>query len=249
MARTLFAVGKGIGIFALLAAAASGTPLSVPNFSFETASLTLSSGDGPYSEIIPWSTISKPGGTLGSWIYHFTTTASATGAFAPDLPDSGNWATAWWSGSNVGYLELDSPGSVSLTDLLTATLSDDTTYTLTVDIGRRAFTPNFNYAIELLAGGHLLGSASNLALPHSTSGTSGTDTLTFISGAANPFAGQALTIALVSTDTSSIITEAFFDNVRLDASPSQIPEPRAFGLSGIGLVLLFASRCRVGIRA
>ena len=242
-------MATGICVFALIAAVSYATPLSVPNYSFETASLTLDSGDGLFSEIIPWSTITKPGGTLGSWIYHFTTTGAAAGAFAPELPDSSNWATAWWSGSNVGYLLLDSPGSVSLTDQLSATLSNDTTYTLTVDIGRRAFSPNFNYAIELLAGGHLLGSASNLALPHSTSGTSGTDTLTFISGAANPFAGQALTIALVSTDSSSALTEAFFDNVRLDASPSQIPEPGAFGLSGIGLALLFAGRRRAGKRA
>ena len=205
-----------------LTASLHADPVGVPNFSFETATEPLNGGNGPFNQLIPNSTIFAQGGTLGSWTASSTTNGAAAGSFSPS-PGGVNWTSKWWDGSNIGYLQIDAPGSVSLSDVLSATLANNTNYALTVDIGRRAFTPNFNYAIELFAGTTLLDSASNLALiPNS----SGTDSFIYSSGAANPLTGQTLSVVLVTKDNSSAFTEAFFDNVRLDAAHvGAVPEP------------------------
>ena len=65
----------------------------------------------------------------------------------------------------------------------------------------------------------LLSSASNnLALAKNASGA---DSLLYSSGAANPLAGQPLTIVLSSTGAAGITTEAFFDNISLTAIGEQ----------------------------
>jgi hypothetical protein len=58
--------------------------------------------------------------------------------------------------NSVGYLQSEGVGTVSLSQTLSATLQNDTTYTLSALIGRRTYTPRFNYAIQLWAGSTIL---------------------------------------------------------------------------------------------
>jgi hypothetical protein len=212
--------------------------IPVANPSFETATLAFNAGNGPFSQIIPGSSIFTTGGTLADW----TATASndqfaAAGAFDPNLSGI-NWTSKWWDGNNVGYVQIEDVGTVALSQVLTTNLLDNTQYTLTVDVGRRGFTPAFNYAIQLWADGSLLGSASNLNLAGDSFGT---DSLTVSTGASNAEAGKPIEIVLSSTYSGGF-TEAFFDNVQLNAVTSSVPEPRTLVLLLAGLSLVCAAK-------
>src|SRR5207245_1931640 len=96
--------------------------------------------------------------------------------------------------------------------------------------------PQFEYAIQLWAGNTLLASASNLAL---AANTFGSDSAIYSSGAADPSAGVPLTIVLTTTGTGGQQTEAFFDQVTLDAtstSTAGAPEPSTLALSLLALL-------------
>lgn len=157
--------------------------ITIQNPGFETASLTQT-GNGTFSQLIAGSTIFAAGGTLSGWTATSTTTEAAAGAFDPSAGGV-NWTSTWWAGNDVGYLQ-ESSGTVSLSQTLTATLSDSTTYTLSALIGRRTFTPAFNYSLQLRAGNTLLVSAGNLSL---ASNSFGSDSAVYTCGAANPLAG------------------------------------------------------------
>jgi hypothetical protein len=194
--------------------------VAINNSGFESGNLTQV-GNGTFSQLVPGSSIFAAGGTLDNWTVAFSTTASAAGGFDPSAGGV-NWTTKWWDGNNIAYLQIGAAGTVSLSQTLTATLLDNSTYTLSALIGRREFTPNFNYAIQLYAGTTLLDSASNVSL---ASNSSGSDSFVYSSGASNALAGQNLKIVLSSASTGAF-TEAFFDDVALSVStPNAVPEP------------------------
>lgn len=219
-----------LAVGALPLAAAS---ITIANSSFETATLPLNSGNGNYNNVLVGSAF-PVGGTLSNWTANSSTVSASVGAFAP-TPGGNNWTSTWWGGSNIAILQVTSVGSATLSQVLGATLANNTTYTLSALIGRRQFTPFFNYAIELWAGSTLLGSASNLSL---AANSSGSDSLVYSSGAANALTGQALQVVLRSTNTGIAFTEAFFDNVTLDGTGAATPEPATWMLAGIGLLAL-----------
>jgi hypothetical protein len=218
---------------------AFATLLTIQNPGFETGNLTQV-GNGTFSQLISGSTIFAAGGTLANWTASSTTTNAAAGGFAPSAGGN-NWTSTWWSGNNIGYLQISSAGTVSLSQTLTDSLQNNTVYNLSALIGRRAFTPSLNYSLELFAGSALLISASNLAL---ASNSFGTDTATYSSGSSNPLAGQSLKIVLQSTGTNNVFTEAFFDNITLNATGTvtSVPEPGTLVLGAIGLSLLLWRR-------
>jgi hypothetical protein len=189
-------------------------PVTISNPSFETAALTLS-GNGPYSNLIAGSTIASTSGTLANWTASATTTAAAAGGFAPTIGGV-NWSSKWWTGSNIAYLQLNAAGSATLSQTLSDTLQNNTTYTLTAKVGKRSFGVSFNYSLQLWAGSTLLSSTSGLPLVNNTFAM---DRLVYNSGAGNPGAGQPLMIVLSSTWTGSF-TEAFFDDVSLIGAPT-----------------------------
>lgn len=215
---------KSLVLLVSLAGVVAAAPVTVLNSSFESAMLPLNGGSGPFSQLIPGSPFGT-GGTLDSWTASFDTSNAQTGAFAPS-PGGINWTTAWWGGENVGYMIAFQPATISLSQTLAATLLSSTNYTLTVDIGRRSLgSAQFSYSIGLLAGSTLLGSASTLDLLRDSYGT---DTFTYSSPVRNPLAGQALTIVLTSHNTTASPaswSEAFFDNVRLEARAATAPAP------------------------
>jgi hypothetical protein len=234
-----------LGMFAVLALASGlqGSTITVQNAGFESAILAQN-GNGTFSQLIPGSTIFASGGTLDNWVASSSTVGAAAGGFDPGSGNP-NWTSTWWSGNNIGYLQVTS-GTVALSQTLAATLLNDSTYTLSALVGRRLFTPALNYSIQLWAGSTMLASASNLALAINSSGS---DSVTYASGSSNPLAGQTLSIVLRSTYAGGQVTEAFFDNVSLDvvAPVSGVPEPATMGLVvlGIGAGIVRTARRRV----
>ena len=191
--------------------------ITVQNASFESANLPDNSGNGNFSQLVPNSLLGQADGTLPDWAVTFATMADAAGGFAPNNGPN-NWTTPWWDGNNVAYLEVDGDGStVSLSQVLAATLQNNTQYTLSSLIGRRKlpnFSTEFDYDLELWAGNTMLGSASNLSLARDSSGM---DSLVYNSGSSNALAGQQLKIVLSSTGGGDEgLTEVFFDDISLD---------------------------------
>jgi hypothetical protein len=200
---------------AFLAGLADAQSIAVQNPSFETATLAQQSGNGAFSNLIAGSTFtaSPAGGTLANWTAASTTLNAAAGAFAP-TPGGNNWTTPWWTGNNIAYLQIGAAGTVSLSQTLPTLLQNNTTYSLTALVGRRAFTPAFNFSFQLWAGSTELGSSS-LNLPSNSWANA---LVTYDTGTNNPLAGQPLMIVLSATGTDGTVTEAFFDNIAMTAA-------------------------------
>jgi hypothetical protein len=214
-------------------------PVTVLNSSFETANLAITIyPQGPFSQIVPGTP--DFGGTVANWTAINTTPGNYIGAYDP-TPGGNNWSFTWETGNNVGYVQSLGTGATNagLSQILSAVLTANTTYTLQVDVGRRTFTlPVWNYSIELWANGVQLGSAFNF--PGMTANSVNVETLSVTIGASHAQMGQALQIRLMTNGNN---TEAFFDNVRLDASPT-IPEPGTYGLFALGAGLCGVRRLR-----
>jgi uncharacterized protein (TIGR03437 family) len=203
----------------LAAMPATAQSITIQNPSFETATLPLNIGAGPFSQLVANSTYSQSGGTLANWTASSTTLDAAAGAIA-SKPGAG-WTPAWWAGNNIGYIQLGGAGTASLSQTLTTTLQNGVTYTLSALVGRPINNGlGFNYALQLWAGTTMLASASNfLGLPLNSSGT---DSLSYSSGANNPQAGQPLMIVLTSTSAGNS-TQGYFDSISLTSSSVSVP--------------------------
>jgi hypothetical protein len=194
---------------------AGAQSISIQNPSFETATMSIFNSNGSANNLVAGSTISgePTGGTLANWTASSTTLAAAAGAFAPN-PGGNNWSSPWWTGNNIGYLQTSAAGTVSLSQTLPTLLQNGTTYAATMLVGRRGFTPRFNYSLELWAGTTKLGSSSlNLA----NGNTLAVALLTYDTGTNSAQAGQPLMIVISSTGADGIVTEAFFENLLLTA--------------------------------
>jgi hypothetical protein len=136
---------------------------------------------------------------------------------------------------------------------LAANLQANTQYTLTLQIGNIAVEPpppyvafDLNgfpgYRIELLAGGVLLAADNDTLDP--AEGTFALSTTTFVTGAAHPQLGQALTIRLINLNTPNSGIEVNFDDVRLEAVPVPEPSTIAMGFAAVLAVGLHLRRRR-----
>jgi uncharacterized protein (TIGR03437 family) len=211
-------------IFFSIVGLAPGQSINIQNASFETASLTLNVGAGPYCNVLSGSTVAV-GGTLANWTASGSTNNGAAGAYHPPVTPT------WWVGNNVGYVYVFGPGTVSLSQTLSATLQNETTYTLTALI---ASVPTFifNYSLQLWAGSTMVVSASHLE--QVTNFEAGVESLTYSSGANNPLAGQPLIITIQSAGSSQGNSGVFFDNLTLTAATGAgPPSPAQFTISTI----------------
>ena len=195
-----------------IAPAAKADTVAIQNASFETTNpLNFGCGSGCSFNLGPipgWTTTGQSGSFQPSSTY-----------FALPLPD----------GNIVAY---SNGGSISQT--LAASLTPDTIYTLSVDVGNRLDGEVTDYSIALYVDGTLLSSlsSSNGVIP---AGTFADETVTYTSGAVVP-AGN-LSIVLTSGGV-----QADFDNVRLTAST--VPEPSSLSLlaAALGLMVLVFRR-------
>jgi hypothetical protein len=143
-------------------------------------------------------------------------------------------------GRNVAASE----GGRSFSQTLGDTLQTSTRYTLTVQVGYQLFasTPTGGYGVELLAGSTVIASDFNGLLV--SRGAFTLVTVVYDSSATDPLAGQALTIRLRSTVTSTTNAQTNFDDVKLEATalggPNPVPAPP-------GLVLLASGGVCVGL--
>lgn len=222
----------------LVSIPAAAAPVLIQNASFEIATLPINAGWGVYSNLVP---LTFPtGGTLAGWGPTNLTQGNSIGAYNPELGYP-NWAFAWEDGDNMGYAQAFGNGATNagLIQILTATLQPNTTYTLSSMIGRRLFTTTpWNVSIELFANGDLLGSSINTTLG---SNSVVTESFSVTIGASHPELGQQLEIRLMTNGNAS---EAFFDDVRLDATA--IPEPGTclFVSAGLAFITLRLRRAR-----
>lgn len=162
------------------------------------------------------------------------------------------YASGAAEGVNVGVVFLGDAGSgveSGLVQTLSATLSLNTRYVLTVAVGNITndaqplhnsfnFTGFPGYRVDFLAGGTVIASDNNSLLP--SEGQFLTSTVDLSIGASHAQAGQALGIRLVNLDGVNGL-EVNFDDLRLDASP--IPEPATASLV-LGAAALVGVSCR-----
>lgn len=136
--------------------------------------------------------------------------------FYPNGVSQGN------NGAGIFIVKPPGSGVVALTQKLRAVLRRNTTYTLKVDIGNIAPSPDFRgiagfpgYAVQLLAGGNIIAQDNDTVKP--AEGAWLTSTVTYTTQANDRHLGKQLEIRLVNPllregeDTN-------FDHVRLDAT-------------------------------
>ena len=189
---------------------ASANSIPITNASFEiTNPLTAPCGTG----------CAFNGGPIPGW----TTTGGQQGSFQPGT--AGFFTSPVPDGSIVAY---SNGGTISQT--LSATLSPNSTYALSLDVGRRVDAGTTNFMIDLFAGNTLL---SSITLSNGTiaPGSFAPELLTFTAGA-NPLAGN-LAIALINPGPIQVN----YDNVALSVTP--VPEPSSLALLATGLGLAF----------
>lgn len=130
---------------------ASTQSISIPNNSFEDGTLPLNIGPGPYSNILAGSKF-PIGGELASWQAGGTTTNACAGAY------SSTTMAHWWQGNAFGYVYLFGPGTAWLSQAASATLQNDTTYTLSAVIAAVPGFPHLSYSLQLWAGASMVAS-------------------------------------------------------------------------------------------
>ena len=176
-----------------------------------------------------------PGGA-GNYALNNIPSWDVTGQTATFKPGAVQFPGGVPEGVNVAAAGNSIDGGV-ISQTLAATLETNTTYTLMVDVGQRLDFPLSSHAIELIAGGVTLASDSSLS---PAAGTFLTDTIIYNSGSNPAQLGQSLMIRL----SASVGGQADFDNVRLDASPTAVPEPMSLSMLSIGALGLLLYRWR-----
>ena len=168
----------------------------------------------------------------GAWTYDYigwnTSADEWVGTWNPD-PDGAiyyGYGGNAPEGQNVGWAAASDTDALGFGQILAETLTADTTYTLTVEVGNNFYYAWNGYQVQLLAGGNLLAEDDNTLTI--ASDTFETSTVTYTSGA-SVTPGQALEIRLLAKVGTG---EANFDNVQL------IPEPATMGLLGLGALAL-----------
>jgi hypothetical protein len=207
-----FRLSLAISIVLLVLGTAQASPITIGDPSFEGVALS-------------------PGG--------FTSGVYASGSWNSNAnggifrPTASSYPSGVPDGVNTGY----SNASAVIDQVLAATLTANTIYTLSVNVGNRLDAPhNDGYTIQLLAGGAVLGGITSL--PNPAAGQFALATDTYTAGVGDPHLGQALEIRLFSSATG----QASFDLVTLDASP--VPEPSSLALLVVAMGGIFVARRR-----
>ena len=188
---------------------------------------------------------SAEGGVYNPYSYQGNN-AFYSGANSTSNPSNGGSGLTGIDGENLGYVYQAGIGS-GFSQTLSATLSANTSYTLTVSVGHRNGTTlsgaSLGSKIELLAGTTVIASSS---VNNPTLGFSDQTVTLADSSAFSSHYGEALTIKLSTTLAMTTFKQATdWDNVRLTSTDlSAVPEPSSLVLAGIGALGLFAVRSK-----
>lgn len=213
--RLLASIICAVGLCLCLSGGAWGDSVSIQNASFETTSPLTAPCAGPETCLYNF-------GPIPGW--------SITGSSGSFEPSSAYFSLPLPDGSILAFTN---GGTISQT-LTGISLLANSTYTLSVDVGRRFDVVAANYSISLYDGSTALcttgGSNASIA-----AGSFIDATLTCTTGASVPsgFLGIVLTGDGRQID---------FDNVRLDVASVSTPEPSVLVLmlTTLGVGLLFA---------
>jgi hypothetical protein len=205
--------------FCILTTGAWGDSVTIQNSSFEQIAPTNPLNapcNGPglcaYNAGNP-----MPGWTVGG------TNASA-GQFEPS---SSYFSLPLPDGNIVAYIN---NGSISQT--LGVSVLPDSTYTLSVDVGRRFDVAGVNYSLNLLDGSYVLGtctqSGSNASIAAGT----------FVDISLTCTTGTSVPAGLLGIELTGSGRQVDFDNVQLSVvSAVSTPEPGALALTFVGLLM------------
>ncbi len=240
-----------IAFLALPAPSAQAEIVTVINSGFEDISGETPVNEFTFGPLSGWDLYDPGGITNGG--------AGATffiGTLTPNPPT--NFTSGAAEGQRVGiafnFFGSGGQGEYGFQQTLADTLQANTTYTLDVEIGNIASGTAQNgqffnldgfpgYRVDLMAGGVLLAQDNNSLNGMVNEGEFGTSTVSFTSGAAPVPLGQALKIRLVNLNqidplfTGSDL-EVDFDNIRLDATSTAVPEPSSLlclAIAAIGI--------------
>jgi hypothetical protein len=239
-----------------LAAHLQGGAISIFNPSFETDVLSCTAGASCATNdiVTGWTgSTANPNGFDGP--------PGAFNTFGMIKPGTSQYPGGAPDGVNIAYLSTN-VYSVSLSQILSANLLANDTYTLTLDIGERADHDVTNPGLgcngfnsELDAGGNFLNSlvnAGNASCNSLSLGNFTQFTLTYTSGANPAGLGSPLEIVLTGNGSGSQFEPAEIDFDKLSLTDtltqnSNAPEPATFGTVTSVLIVgmgIFRNRTR-----
>jgi hypothetical protein len=215
----------------LTTVAANATPITVPNYSFETPSASVATSTN-FTVLPGWVFNVKAASQFG--------TASIASNFS-------NFGTS--SGRFYATINND---AVNVTDTISsaaalATITPLTEYTLTVALGNENKSDSSlygapgNLSFSLLANGVVFATET---VPNGTipNGTFEDFSITYSTPASASIIGENLTVQLATLPQQGSAYQPAFDNVRLDATqidpPAMVPEPATWTLMLAGLCAL-----------
>ncbi len=220
-----------LAIFILSALAADATPITIPNYSFETPSSQVATSTN--FNILPgWVFNVKGGSQFGTATIslNYANPGTSTGRFYATI--NNDWP--------------------NVTDTITSaaslgTITPLTEYTLTVAIGNENKSDSSlygapgNVAFSLLANGVVFATET---VPNGTvpNGSFEDFTLSYSTPASASIIGDDLTLQLATLPEQGTAYQPAFDNIRLDATqidpPAVVPEPSTWSLLLSGALTL-----------